>query len=351
MSQVKQAGVVKASYRYNARGERVSRADNATGAITGYTLYDEAGRWLGDYDANGATKQQAIWLGDAPVGLVVGAGVAQTLRYVQPDHLGTPRAVIDPSRNLTVWTWDAKGEAFGNNPPNQDPDQDGTAFVFDMRFPGQRYDVASGLVYNYFRDYDSISGRYIQSDPIGIRGGLSTFAYAGNAPMSNVDLFGLDATTVPTSVYPVRGFVPPSRTELTLALQALVAGGATVSAYTTGAALLLYSPSLGAAPCEAMGAGACARMYSEKKERGEEYQAYKDIQRAGVAYDPDPCRHLKNRIEHHKTLNRLRSAWDSKWPSSKFPGGRHIGDIARSNATITKLEKEFKELCPEECDE
>ena len=140
MSQVKQAGVVKASYRYNAKGERVSRADNATGAITGYTLYDEAGHWIGDYDANGGTKQQAIWLGDAPVGLVVGAGVAQTLRYVQPDHLGTPRAVIDPSRNLAVWTWDAKGEAFGNNPPNQDPDQDGTAFVFDMRFPGQKQD-------------------------------------------------------------------------------------------------------------------------------------------------------------------------------------------------------------------
>ncbi|MGJ7903156.1 RHS repeat-associated core domain-containing protein [Lysobacter sp. 1R34A] len=192
MSQVKQAGVVKASCRYNARGERVSRADNATGAITGYTLYDEAGHWLGDYDANGATKQQAIWLGDAPVGLVVGAGVAQTLRYVQPDHLGTPRAVIDPSRNLAVWTWDAKGEAFGNNPPNQDPDQDGTAFVLDMRFPGQRFDAASGLIYNYFRDYDPTIGRYIQSDPIGLSGGLSTFGYAGGSPLTAADPFGLE---------------------------------------------------------------------------------------------------------------------------------------------------------------
>ncbi|WP_408951389.1 RHS repeat-associated core domain-containing protein [Lysobacter sp. Hz 25] len=191
MSQVKQAGVVKASYRYNAKGERVSRADNATGAITGYTLYDEAGHWLGDYDANGATKQQAIWLGDAPVGLVVGAGVAQTLRYVQPDHLGTPRAVIDPSRNLAVWTWDAKGEAFGNNPPNQDPDQDGTALVFDMRFPGQRFDVATGLNYNYFRDYDAGIGRYVQSDFLGLIDGPTTYSYALQNPVKNSDSLGL----------------------------------------------------------------------------------------------------------------------------------------------------------------
>ncbi|MGO1000773.1 RHS repeat-associated core domain-containing protein [Lysobacter sp. CA196] len=192
MSQVKQAGVVKASYRYNAKGQRVSRADNATGAITGYTLYDEAGRWIGDYDANGATKQQAIWLGEAPVGLVVGAGVAQTLRYVQPDHLGTPRAVIDPSRNLAVWTWDAKGEAFGNNPPNQDPDQDGTAFVLDMRFPGQRFDAATGMNYNYFRDYDPKIGRYTQADPIGLKGGLSLYGYVGSDPLRSIDPFGLD---------------------------------------------------------------------------------------------------------------------------------------------------------------
>ncbi|WP_187308483.1 RHS repeat-associated core domain-containing protein [Lysobacter antibioticus] len=217
MSQVKQAGVVKASYRYNAKGERVSRADNATGAITGYTLYDEAGHWLGDYDANGATKQQAIWLSDAPVGLVVGAGVAQTLRYVQPDHLGTPRAVIDPSRNLAVWTWDAKGEAFGNNPPNQDPDQDGTAFVFDMRFPGQRYDAATGLNYNYFRDYDASIGRYTQSDPIGLLGDISAYSYVSGSPLIATDPEGLQTRMRPAPGWwyqPPQGPTSPSNNRL-----------------------------------------------------------------------------------------------------------------------------------------
>ncbi len=154
-------------------------------------MYDEAGRWLGDYDATGATQQQAVWLGDAPVGLLAGAGTAQKLHYVQPDHLGTPRAVIDATRNVAIWSWEAKGEAFGNSVPNQDPDLDGTAFVFDMRFPGQRYDAASGLVYNYFRDYDPGTGRYVQSDPIGLEGGVASYEYSRSAPFSYFDLFGL----------------------------------------------------------------------------------------------------------------------------------------------------------------
>jgi len=190
LSQAKQNGIVNASYRYNALGERVSVA-NAAGAVETYTLYDEGGNWIGDYDASGAAKQQAVWFGDAPAGLLVGSGSTQSLMYVQTDHLGTPRAVIDPSRNVAVWTWDAKSEAFGNSPPNQDPDLDGTAFVFNMRFPGQRLDAASGLIYNYFRDYDSTTGRYIQSDPIGLNGGISSYGYAGGSPLRRADPYGL----------------------------------------------------------------------------------------------------------------------------------------------------------------
>ncbi|PPJ44454.1 type IV secretion protein Rhs, partial [Rhizobium sp. KAs_5_22] len=66
LSQFKQAGVVKASYRYNARGERVATTGATTTMIETYTLYDEAGNWIGDYDTTGAPKQQVIWFGDAP---------------------------------------------------------------------------------------------------------------------------------------------------------------------------------------------------------------------------------------------------------------------------------------------
>ena len=194
LSQVKQGGTITMHYAYNGKGERVRR-HLGTDDVT--TVYDEAGRWVGDYDDAGVPLQQAIWLDDNPVGLLVGATGVNRLHYVQPDHLGTPRAVIDPIRNVAVWKWDLASEAFGNSPPNQDPDGDGTGFVFDMRFPGQRYDAATGLNYNYFRDYESSSGRYSQSDPIGLGGGPNTYEYSMSMPTSAFDPKGLTAVRLP----------------------------------------------------------------------------------------------------------------------------------------------------------
>jgi len=187
-SEVKQGGVSKALYAYNAKGEQVART---AGTNTRYQVYDESGSWLGEYDDAGKPTQQIIWLDDLPVGLLAEAAGSQQIYYMQPDHLGTPRVIIEPVRNVAVWNWDLKGEAFGNSSPNEDPDQDGSAFVLDMRFPGQRFDAASGLSYNYFRDYDAGVGRYAQSDPIGLLGGVSTFAYASSQPLKWTDTRGL----------------------------------------------------------------------------------------------------------------------------------------------------------------
>jgi len=116
-------------------------------------------------------------------------GDAQTkVYYIHPDHLDTPRVLTDES-NQVVWRWDS--DPFGAYPADENPDGDGTKVTLNLRFPGQYFDRETNLHYNYFRDYDPAIGRYVQSDPIGLDGGINPFAYVAADPLSFADSLGL----------------------------------------------------------------------------------------------------------------------------------------------------------------
>ncbi len=157
---------------------------NVGGAIT-YFFYDERGHILGEYDGTGRLIEETIWLDDLPVATLrpTGAGGMPTpisIYYVHADHLGSVRAVTRPSDNKLMWQWDNL-DPFGANPANENPAGLGV-FKYNLRFPGQYYDAEVGTHYNYFRDYDPMIGRYTESDPIGLDGGINTFAYVLNSP-------------------------------------------------------------------------------------------------------------------------------------------------------------------------
>jgi RHS repeat-associated protein len=115
-------------------------------------------------------------------------GSAEPMFFVHVDHLNTPRAVYDANQQLR-WMWE-QTEPFGVNVPDENPSSLGT-FEFALRFPGQYADKESNLHYNYFRDYDPSLGRFGESDPIGLRGGLNTYLYVHGEPLRRADVYGL----------------------------------------------------------------------------------------------------------------------------------------------------------------
>lgn len=168
-----------------------------TGAA--YYVYDEAGKLLGEYDANQKPIYETVYLGVSTVAMPIGVmkqtgaaaqgNITTSLYDVYADHINTPRMITRPSDNAIVWRWDTS-EAFGATMPDQNPSGLGT-FAFNQRFPGQVFDAETGLFDNWNRTYDARLGRYRQSDPIGLKAGINTYEYVSGDPLNYSDPEGL----------------------------------------------------------------------------------------------------------------------------------------------------------------
>ncbi|NYZ69815.1 hypothetical protein H0A36_27775, partial [Endozoicomonas sp. SM1973] len=192
---VVEGGTTQAEYRYNAIGERLVKVLNNQTVIYSY---DQNGQLLEEAYYN-ATNQlfytrNYAWLGTQPIAMLEqwlndkGQSTQQQVAYIHSDHLNTPRVATNTA-GQAVWQW--QSDAFGVGRANEDVDGDGQKVVIALRFPGQVFDPESGLHYNYYRTYDPNIGRYIESDPIGLDGGLNTYAYVGGNPVNAYDSNGL----------------------------------------------------------------------------------------------------------------------------------------------------------------
>lgn len=184
------------SYLINGQNLRVRKTGPSSVVPQGTQVfvYDEGGRLIGEYDNYGRARSEHVWLADRPVALIVytysGTSMTPlttTVYSVEADHLGTPRLITD-SAQAQRWSWHSA--PYGDTQPNQNPTSKGT-LVYNLRFPGQYYDKEVNTFYNWHRDYESTTGRYIQSDPIGLAGGINTYAYVAGDPLGKIDPLGL----------------------------------------------------------------------------------------------------------------------------------------------------------------
>jgi RHS repeat-associated protein len=199
--------LVQASDNGTVVGTYVFRADALRAAkttTTGTTLFHwtVSGELLEESTSAGAPVRSYAWVDGAPVAQWTGVGPVLPI-HLHSDHLSTPR-VASEAGGVPVWRWD--GGSFGQVSPTG-------SVVVNLRFPGQYADDECGLIQNWHRTYDSLSGRYVQSDPIGLGGGsTTTYGYVNGNPLSYYDtygLFGMD--DVYGAIYQAMGGWAPSQ--------------------------------------------------------------------------------------------------------------------------------------------
>ena len=190
------------TYTYDGFGKRV--LIGVPSASTQDIFDPTSGRLLVENNAGAQPQRTYVYLNGIPIALVSGFS---SINYVLSDQLGQPQKLVD---GFSTLVWDRVSDPFGLTASQAK----GLSTAISLRFPGQEYDAITGLHYNDQRDYDPTLGRYIQSDPIGLDGGINTYAYVGNRPTVLADPFGRipNLGSLP-AVFPDPGTLsPPSST-------------------------------------------------------------------------------------------------------------------------------------------
>ncbi|WP_170167505.1 phospholipase effector Tle1 domain-containing protein [Amphritea balenae] len=173
-----------ARYRYNYYGERIAKTVyNDQGESQQFRYLYENGRLVAEQN-NAGNIRRYIYLEGKPSLMMKESEIYS----LHTDHQGAVSSVSD-QWGKTVWR--AEYAPFGEAYINNDADADGESLELNLRLAGQYFDAESGLHYNYMRDYNPRTGRYLSADPMGLLAGINRYAYVRSNPVNASDPLGL----------------------------------------------------------------------------------------------------------------------------------------------------------------